>query len=451
MRRIAVFVLILVATTPLLAAAFDPCHAYLENQFIIVGDGEPATLLFVDRAVPAVYAPPTVEILGGEIRVTQQQSDAVPRGPCNVAAAALVFPPELPLGDFHVTWTYANVWRPAAECRFSKGVTPSLTVVPAHPDASTPVSLIGSGFSPSYDTSFPTRSGSKILARQSIGASGLGIHPRGPESAALGLLPPGTYEAIWSMQAPAFAPTRIENRRVTFTVDPAPRRRSTGSGATNVIEQPCRRRGRVLIEPPLHASGDAAIWLDQGSTDVGEAVAFERPEVSFDGMSFHVTQQAKAASGGDPCTSWRIDLRQPLLDGTTYPLTWDTVVERNDGTRVSHRWESSVPYNTVTASLEIVPGTFSPGAPVIVSVTLSGLGDDFRTAPARPWVLVDGTSVFIDVERSSDHLTGALAVLPPLAAGTYDVTITTHVDDVSPQSLHRTYTTLVIHQVEAGR
>jgi len=443
MRRIAVFVLILIVATPLLAAAFDPCGAYSWNPAIIVGDGEPATLLFVDRAVPAVYDPPTAEFIGREIRVTQQQSEAaVPRGPCNVAAAALVFPPELLPGDFHVTWIYANAWRPVAESYFSIGVTPALAVVPAHPDASTPVSLIGSGrFSPSYDPSFPTRSGSKILARQSVAASGIGIYPNGPRSVPLGLLPPGTYEAVWSMQFPALAPNRIETRRMTFTVDPAPRRRSTGGGATTVIEQPCRRSSRVLIEPPLRASDDAAIWLDQGSTDVGEAVAFDRPAVAFDGMSFHVTQQAKQASTGDKCISWRIDLRRPLLDGTTYPLTWDTVVERSDGTRVSRRWESSVPYNTVTASLEIVPGTFSPGSPVIASVTLSGPGDGFWTAQARPWVHVDGTSVFIDVDEVFEHLTGALAVLPPLAAGTYDVTITTH---VGTAALHRTHTTLVI-------
>jgi len=445
MRRIAVFVLILIATTPLLAAVFDPCTAYPWNPVIIAGDGEPATLLFIDRAVPAAYDPPTVEIFGREIRVTQQQSEAAaPRGPCNVAAAALVFPPELPPGDFHVTWIYASgdAWRPVAEWSISIGVTPALTVVPAHPDASTPVSLIGSGrFSPSFDPSFATRSGSKILARESVAASAVGIYPNGPRRVALGLLPPGTYEAVWSMQFPALAPTRIETRRLTFTVDPAPRRRSTGGGATTVIEQPCVIPvRRVLIEPPLRASDDPAIWLHQGSTDVGEVVAFERPEVAFDGMSFHVTQQAKPASTGDPCTSWRINLRQPLLDGTTYPLTWDTVVARNDGTRVPHRWESSLPYNTVTASLDIVPGTFSPGSPVIVSVMLSGPGDD-GTALARPWVHVDGTSVFIDVEAVFEHHTSALAVLPPLAAGTYDVTITTH---VGKASLHRTHTTLVI-------
>jgi hypothetical protein len=71
---------------------------------------------------------------------------------------------------------------------------------------------------------------------------------------------------------------------------------------------------------------------------------------------------------------------------------------------------------------------------------LSGPGDD-GTALARPWVHVDGTSVFIDVEAVFEHRTSALAVLPPLAAGTYDVTITTH---VGKASLHRTHTTLVI-------
>jgi len=443
MRRIAVFVFVLVVAAPLLAAEFDPCVAYSFNPAIIVGDGEPATLLLVDRAVPGFYDPPTAEIIGREIRVTQQEGTGAPRGRCNVAAVAL--PPELQPGDFHVTWVYANgdVWRPAAEWFFSIGVTPALTIVPAHPDASTPVSLVGTGrFWDLYDPPLATRSGSVIVARQSVPASGLGLYPNGPKSVALGLLPPGTYEAVWSMEFPAFAPTRIESRRVTFTVDPAPRRRSTGGGATTVIEQPCFLPARrALLEPPLRPSGDSAIWLNQGSIDVGEAVAFDRPEVRFDGASFHVTQQAKAASTGDRCTLWRIDLRQPLLDGTTYPLTWDTVVEHDDGTRVSRRWESSVPYNTVAASLEIVPGTFSPGAPVIVSVTLPGPGDDFWTPLVRPSVHVDGTSVFIEVDGYASHSTGAIAVLPPLAAGTYDVTITVHVGNAS---LHRTQTTLVI-------
>jgi len=386
----------------------------------------------------ATFGPAEVRWTGFEYEITQTIEPSLQPVPsCNLATA------QLPAGALpqviRYTWYYEINGAQSAIASAEVDLGPhdlDLTVVPAHPDASTPVSLVVhySGLV-LEDVPVPRRNGSNIDIRESLGISGIPLVQHQTRIALLGLLPPGEYDATWSIQYPDLLPSRITQRHLTFTVDPIPRRRGTGGGPTARSAIPCAGASlgdTAVIDSP------ATMWLRVYSP--GNDVVFGRPNVTFDGTAFHVTQQAASSDHGVTCEIERVDLTEPLPPGGQYPIEWTTTFVQPDRTTDVRR-QFTMEFDAQPATLHVFPEPPVAGTPLVAVVNVAGPGEQPEIAQSQPWVRVDGNTIFIDLDEFKPHALTGVCPIPPLAAGTYDVVISVH---VSGASIQRTRTTLVV-------
>lgn len=401
--------------------------------------GQPPMILLLHAVgYGATFGPAEVRWTGFGYEIVQTVDPSLQPVPsCNLATA------QLPAGVPQViryTWYYEINGAQHAIASAEVDLGPhdlDLTVVPAHPDASTPVSLVVhySGLV-LEDVPVPRRNGSKIDVRESLGVSGILIAPPyQTRTALLGLLPPGQYDATWSIQYPDLVPSRITQRHLTFTVDPITRRRGTGGGPTAKSAIPCA--GGSLGDTAV-VDSPATMWLHVHSP--GNGVVFGRPNVTFDGTVFHVTQQAVSSDHGVNCEIERVDLTQPLPPGGQYPIAWTTTFVQPDRTIDVHRQFTLLEFDTQPATLHVFPEPAVAGTPLVAIIAVAGPGEP-EIAASQPWVRVDGNTIFIDLDEYKPHALTGVCPLPPLAAGTYDVVISVHVFGASIQ---RTHTTLVV-------
>jgi hypothetical protein len=315
---------------------------------------QPMILLLHSVSYGAAFGPATIEWTGFQYEITQRVEPSSEPGPtCNLATV------QLPPGDLtpliRYTWYYERNGAQTAIKSAEAQLGPhdlDLTVVPTHPDASTPVSLVShySGWTLS-DVPVPRRNGANIDVRESLAFHAIAIAPPHlTRTALLGLLPPGAYDVTWSIQYPELVPQWITQRHLTFTVDPIPRRRSTGGGLPAKNAVPCEYSPIVT------------------------------------------------------CENERVDFAQP-------------------------------------ATLRVFPEPAVAGTPLVAVIDVAGPGEQPEIAAAQPWVRVDGSTIFIDLEELEPHRLTGVCPIPPLAPGTYDVVISVH--DVRA-SIHRTRTTLVV-------
>lgn len=402
--------------------------------------GQPPMILLLHAVSSgSTFGPPVIEWKGYQYEITQTVEPSSQPGPaCNLATV------QLPAGELpptiRYTWYYERngAQTAVASREVDLGVHDlDLTVVPAHPDASTPVSVVAKGYLRNLtdDAPIPSRNGSNIDVRESIGAMSLGIGPFFmTRTAFLGLLPPGEYDVTWSIQYPDFVPNRITQRHLTFTVDPIHRRRGTGGGAPAHMAIPCAQSpfGDIAsIDSP------ATMWLRVRS--IGDMDVFGRPSVTFDGTTFHVSQQAVQSDYGIRCEIERVELTQPLPPGGKYPIDWTTTFVRSDRTTDVRR-QFMLEFDAQPATLRVFPEPVA-GKPLVAIVDVAG-PDAPGTAPTQPWVRVDGRTISIDLEEYGSHSLISVCPIPPLTAGTYDVVISVHVYGASIQ---RTRTTLVVN------